>query len=444
MEPDDTGRSFWSLPRENGPVLPRKRLLIAVAIAAVVALPAGVLAGLCVGNACRRQERAVGRVPFCSLPQDLRSLIAAGFRDGRSPHVLTVTDQDTSGDAADVPIVFAGAGVQRGAELPAGTTLDAVAPTLAEIVDLNRPHPGVRSGEPVVGVASGEAPRLVLLVAWKGVRSGALERAPQRWPVLRGLFEDGAGTLEATPGSLPLDPAALLATIGTGGLPRDHGITGSLVRDDEGNVVAPWSDDEFVSVIATLADDLDELRGQQPRVALIGTEETDRGLVGGNWYVENDLDDIAIERAPDGQALAADAVLASGYGDDTTTDLLAVAMHGSIPQLDRATGRIMASAERMSEGSFAIAIVGAPWTAREDSSRRSPSEIEAELERRLQADVVEAIVGNGIFLDQEAMTASGLSDDRVVAALRGLETPSGERVYLDVFPAIAVTFARYC
>jgi hypothetical protein len=50
----------------------------------------------------------------------------------------------------------------------------------------------------------------------------------------------------------------------------------------------------------------------------------------------------------------------------------------------------------------------------------------------------------GFFLDQEAMATSGVTDDRVVSAARRLETPGEDRLLADVFPQIAVTFARYC
>jgi sialate O-acetylesterase len=46
----------------------------------------------------------------------------------------------------------------------------------------------------------------------------------------RPMLDDGAGTLEGETGSLPIDPAATLTTVGTGGLPSQHGITGSFVR----------------------------------------------------------------------------------------------------------------------------------------------------------------------------------------------------------------------
>jgi hypothetical protein len=425
-------------------MLPRRRLLVAVAIAAIIALPAGVLAGLCVGNACRRQERAVGRVPFCSLPQDLRSLIAAGFRDGRSPHVLTVSSDLTDARPETVPLAFAGTGVASGVPVAPGTTLDAVAPTLAEVGEVRRPHPGVRSGEAVNGVASGEAPRLLLLIAWKGVSSRELERKPEQWPVLRGLFEDGAGTLEAAPGSLPLDPAALLATIGTGALPRDHGITGAFIRNDEGVVVEPWTPDAPFSVVSTLADDLDELGRQVPRIGLVGGATTDLGLVGGDWYVENDRDDVVIEGSLDEQAIAAEKLLGSGYGEDTTIDLLGVAMEGPIPRLDRALGRLLTAAGRVSDGSFTVALAGAPASVPEDRRRVYADELAGEMELQLGADVIEEAGPDGVFLDQDAMTRNDLTDDRVVAALRDLGDAQGERAFLDVFPAIAVTFARYC
>ena len=439
-------------------VLPRKRLLLAVAAAAAVALPAAVLAGLCLGKACERNEQAQGRVPFCSLPQDLRSLIVNGFRDGRSPHILAVAGRlpltsplegtwpsiDTVPDS--VPLVFAGTGVSDGAEVPAGTTLDAVAPTLEGIMGLRRPHPGVRSGEAIEGVASGETPRLVVLVALKGVSSRGLERRPQTWPVLRELIEDGAGTLDAQLGSLPEDPSATITTIGTGALPRDHGITGAVVRNEKGRAVEAWSERSPFSVVAALGDDLDEIEGQLPKIGLVATRPSERGLIGGNWYIEHDRDDFVVSSTgnPGMQTAEAERLLASGYGSDPTTDLLAVVMGTGNPgEVDAALGRLLIAAERASGGSFAIAVTssGPDWPDPSEGFR--VSNIEAAVERAL-GDVIEVSTPGGFHLDQEEMTRTGLSDDRVVNALRGLDGPEGEPLFADVFPAIAVTFARYC
>ena len=62
-------------------------------------------------------------------------------------------------------------------------------------------------------------------------------------------------------GSLPLDPAAVLTTIGSGGIPSEHGITGSRLRGTRGRVVPSWSREAPTSVIATLGDDLDDATG---------------------------------------------------------------------------------------------------------------------------------------------------------------------------------------
>jgi hypothetical protein len=253
--------------------------------------------------------------------------------------------------------------------------------------------------------------------------------------------------MDATAGSLPTDPPAILTTIGTGALPSDHGITGALVRNDQGAVVSPWSEEAPFSVVAALGDDLDELRGQAPRIGLIGTDASDRGLIGGNWYEfrgNREDDDVVIEPDPERQAQAAERLLASGYGGDGTTDLLAIAAEGPAGRLDESIGRVLAAAKRASGGSFLIAVTSTGAMRSERSENFPVAELESEVEAGIGVDVIEATALGGLFLDQDAMTGNGLSDDRVVAALRGVTTPDGERVLADVFPAIAVTFARYC
>jgi hypothetical protein len=439
-------------------MLPRRRMLLVLVVAGLVAAPAAILAGLCLGNACRRSDAGQARVPFCSLPAELRSSIASGFRDTRSPHVLAVSGPTPVGDESnglrwpsikdvhlpDIPMVFAGSGVATGAEVPTGAALDSLAPTLAEIIGLRRPHPGVRTGEALSGIASGEPPRLAVLVVWKNVSSRELKRRPQTWPVLRGLMEDGAATMEATAGSLPTDPAAILATIGTGALPLDHGITGSFIRNDQGDVVVPWSEDSPFSVVAALGDDLDEIQDQTPRIGLVGTDERDQGLVGGNWYLDHDKDDTIIEPEPASQAEKAATLLSSGYGGDTTTDLLAVAMEGPIPELDTALGTILESAKDVSGGSFVMAST-ATGSAPFKASEAFPSaDVEQQVDAEIGTNVISATTPGGVFIDQEAMTRTGLSDDRVVTALRHVEDAGGNALFEDVFPAIAVTFAKYC
>ena len=215
-----------------------------------------------------------------------------------------------------VPVAFAGAGIARGSVVPDGTGLDAIAPTVASALGFDRPFPEVRSGAEIPGVAerSTERPRLVLLISWRGIGSDELERTPDAWPYLASMLAEGAGTLEAQTGSLPLDPAAVLTTIGTGGLPAQHGITGSSIRDDMGSVRSAFADDAPVPVIASLADDLEEA-DPATLVGLVVVDARDRGLVGGGWYAQQDPVDVVIgdtAAAP----LAVEVHLSTGYGAD--------------------------------------------------------------------------------------------------------------------------------
>jgi hypothetical protein len=438
-------------------VLPSRRLPLVLAAAGLMALPAAVLAGLCFGKACDRPDRTGGPVPFCSLPEELRREIADGFRDSRSPHVMAVTGDTpvevTMGDAAwpsteelrtpPVPLVFAGSGVSGGQEVPDGTRLDAVAPTLAEMMGLVRPDPRVRSGEAIPGLASGARPALVVMVTWKQVTSRALDRDPKRWPALRGLMEDGAATLAADPGALPIDSASVLNTIGTGALPLDHGITGALVRNDNGDVVEPWGKDSPFSIVAALGDHLDELESQAPRIGIVEADETDQGLIGGNWYVEHDRDDVVVEPDPAKAATAAEQLVATGYGADATPDLLGVTLRGPVRELDEALGRILVASREASGGSFVIAVT-TTGSEGSDPSAYAIADVEDEVRQALGSDVIEAAVAGGFFLDQDEMTRTGLTADKVVDALRRIRSPDGDPLFADVFPSIAVTFARYC
>jgi hypothetical protein len=436
-----------------------RRTLVVLLVALAVAVPAAALRAMCVGRSCRPATRADARVPFCSLPSEVRDLLETGFRDGRGPHVMAVagptgvrggTDLpdpvpwSSLDPAGAVPLVFAGAGVRPEASLPEGVTLADVAPTVAQAIGLDRPHPGVRSGRAIPGVADpSRPPRLVLMVAWKGVGTADLRADPVDWPTLRGLIEDHPGTLRAEVGSLPLDPAAVLTTLGTGGLPRDHGITGTLVRNEGGRVVRAWGNEAPFSVIATLGDDLDELTDQRPLVGSVLTDPADRGIVGGNWYVDVDRDDEAIvPTGPPDQARLAERMLAGGYGVDDVPDLLAVVLRGTVRSMDRALARLVRAAERAAGGRVLV-VVGATGPGAEPSAVPA-ADVESSVESDVGQNVVEATAPGGLFLDQAVLAETGLSEDPVIRSLRALRAPDGGPLLDDVFPQVAVTFARYC
>jgi hypothetical protein len=436
-------------------------------------VPALLLKFLCVGHSCDEEVAVASEAPFCSLDSELRSRIAAGFREGRSPEVLAVARRTEIGGgtgfpprtapawpssdlgAARVPIVFAGEGVVEAA-IPEGTSLTSIAPTLADIINFERPFPEVRSGKAIEGVAGEPSPRLLLQVILKGVGSDDLEAQPDAWPFLRGVMRTGAATMDGETGSLPLDPAAVISTIGTGGPPSQHGITGEFVRTGEGRLVHAFSDEAESPVIATLADDLDEELGQRPLIGFVGATAADKGAVGGKWYgSSSDVDEVVIARrnqiGPAVDMLSRRSVEReragrvggdTGFGADNVPDLMSVVMGGGIRRMDRGLERIVAAAGDAADGSVALAVTatGSPPATHQFVSG---TEIARDLDAAIGEQVTEAAVPGGLFLDQSALTELGLSEDVVIeelARLRGLDG----YLFEDVFPAIAVSFARYC
>ena len=438
----------------------RSRLALLVAAVALVAAPAVALRLSCAGRSCEEAAGAASEVPFCSLPAGLRAPIAAGFEGElhRSPDILAVARQPINGgtvyegrgpawpslgdaDAGDVPIVLWGAGIDGEASVPDAIALDDVAPTLAEVMDLRRPNPEVRSGDAIPGVATADPPRLVLVVALKGVGTAEVADAAGEWPNLHRLLDDGTGRLDAEAGSLPLDPAATLTTIGTGGLPSQHGITGTVVRNDEAAVVRAWGPASPIHIIATLADDLDEHRGQRPKIGLVATALEDRGLIGGNWYVDVDRDEVV--RAPRSPVDGVRAILKRGFARDDVVDLLAVVLDGQAEGLDRELGRVVAAARKVSGDDVTVAVAG---TGSRHASDIEGARLVKAIERGVPGttDVVDEVVAGGIYLDQEALAEANITDDDVLNPIRSLRGPDGTRLFADAFPGIAVSFARYC
>jgi hypothetical protein len=435
---------------------PGRRTLVLLAVVAVVGAPALLLRGLCVGHACDDSEGSAANIPFCSLSQALRTRIVDGFRDGRSPDVLAVTSDtpvtsnEHSGgtwpsvahtDTEAVPIVFWGTGVTPGS-LPAGARLDTIAPTIADVIGLERPHPEVRSGTALPDFGSSERPRLVVVVAWKGIGADDLEANRASWPVLQSLIDEGRSTLAGDPGSLPLDPAAILTTIGTGGLPRQHGIPAHLVRNEHGKLVRAWSTTAPVSVVATIGDDLDEVLDEEPLIGLVATDVSDRGLIGGEWYVDVDRDTVVITSRDPGAAAV--EMMSGGFGTDVTPDLLAVAADGSVEHLDALLQVVVDAAVEAADGSVAV-VVTATGSANAPATAVDETEVVAAIEDEVAAPqpVIEAAIPGGFFLDQRELAAAQISEDDILGALRSIES-KGAPLFADVFSGIAVSFAKYC
>jgi hypothetical protein len=447
-------------------------------MAALVGVPAGALRVLCVGGSCSQQARAAGSAPFCSLPSGLRDSIERGFREERSPELMVVSGDvgvrgGTGFESSDspawpsisnteaeyVPLMFAGRGVNTGVRIPLSTGIVNTADTIAEVMEIRRPHPDVRAGNAIPGVSSGEPPKLVLEVVLKDVGSAELEARAADMPMLEELQSSGPGTFRAHVSSLPADPAAAMATIGTGGLPYQHGVTGTLVRNYRGELVSSWPlgaraktgyDKRFPgTVIATLGDHLDEVTDQKALIGLVGTQRSDRGLIGAGWYLGGDRDDVRLidDRAsPGAVTLAARDLLNRGYGRDRVPDLLAVTLKGSPREVDAALRELFRAGRAATDGDFAIVVTATGRASlTENGATVTSSMLERQVERRVpgQTRVVEATAPGGIFIDQKVLAQRGMSDDPIVDALIDVKA-EGERLFVDVFPSVAVSFARYC
>ncbi len=442
-----------------------RRATILLVVAAIVAVPSIVLQATCPGDSCARSGPV--RTPFCSLPEDLRAKIAAGYREGRSPDVLAVTGG--TGVAGSVPavgsptsvgswpstspptdtrtpIVFWGDGVSGTSSVPAGAELRQLAPTIAEILRFERPFPGVRSGRPIPDIAGPEVPRLVLEIVWKGIGTVDLENDPDAWPFLQGLVSSGSATLDGEVGSLPLDPAAGLTTIGTGGLPTEHGIAGGWFRDDGGEVVAAWAAGAPTSVIATLPDDLDRAFAQRPLIGIIGSDPGDRGIVGSGWYDERDRDDRVTAANGRARLRAVTRLLGNGYGRDDVPDVLAVVTEGSVGSLDAELRRIVRVARSATAGRVLVVMTATGAGSAPGSGQVEASELERIVEAGIDTDepLIQAVVPGGFYLDQRVMTAAGVTGQIAEDAALTARGPGGSAIFVDAFQGFAVPFGKYC
>jgi hypothetical protein len=423
----------------------------------LVGVPAAWLRISCIGKSCDEPRAAEASIPFCSLPDETRTLLANGYREGRSPDIFVVTDKTLVVERGQprvswpseppvddpLPIIFSGAGITPGAPIPARATLDRIAPTIAEIIGLRRPHPEVRSGTSFEAVQNDEHARLVLLVVWKGGDAEQLQSDDASAPFLHSIITEGAATSTASAGSVPLDHTSVLTTIGTGGVPSQHGMTGRLIRNDSGHLDRAWGDSSPTSVIATLGDDLDEALDQTPRVGLVATEAGDRGLVGGNWYLNGDHDDFAPARTPGAAARAGTELLEGGYGRDEVPDLLAVALEGELTEVDSAVEELSDAAKAASSDSALVVFTG---TGSSKEGDMSATDFINEVDGKLAgaAGVIEATVAGGLFLSQDRLAEGDITEDDLVRALREVRGPDGGRIASDVFSDTAITFARYC
>ncbi len=435
-----------------------RRLAVLLVALALLGVPAAALRADCAGASCRSSAAAGTPAPFCALPADLRALISAGTYEGRSPDALgvagsTPVTSDVGSDtlvpwpseeqagAMSVPLLFIGQGVRTG-ELSSRLGLDQIAPTLEPLLGVVRPHPEVRAGAAIPGVAiPGRSTPLVVMIVWKSVGVGDLSEAVTPWldrTSSRGSTneprsgEPGVDAGLATAGSLPLDPTAVETTIGTGGLPSQHGITATWVRNARGRLVRAFGPGAPTPVIAALGDDLDRATAGTSKIGLIETAAGDVGLTGDAWYGTGSIRDTTVHAGPNPGAQVS-ALLRRGWGADATPDLLAVPLAGGPSRDDRATARIADEVLHAVPG--ATVVVTATGSVRADDAIDASAPPGVTVASR-------ADVAGGFFVDRGSDAPSTAQD--VVDAMRAQTGPTGAPVYTDAFASYAVRFGRYC
>lgn len=442
-----------------------RRLATLLLVLGLIAVPAAALRAFCVGNSCDAAEDRSGPVPFCSLDPDVRDLVTAGFYEGRSPDVLGVTGPATAVShatgslqvpwpsterlAADVPVVFLGPAV-RGTELGGDLGLERIAPTLEPLLGIERPFPEVRSGRAIEGaVRPGVRAPLVVVIVWRGVGMQELEDAREDLWLMKRMSEpgstgapDGVAAGLGHPGAMPFDPAAVATTIGTGGLPSEHGITGTLLGTDAEPALA-FSPRAPGTVIAALGDDLDEATGGHALVGLVAADRTDRGLIGWDWYASGDDDTVIVDRrTPAGRV---DRLLDDGWGAGGAADLLGITLGGDVAEMDATTRRIVGSIQgHVPDATVVVTSTGSLAVGSDVVDDRA---LAAGVERTLgtSAPVIAATAPGGFYLDDESAAAQGITSQQVADAMRtgpaGAMTTS---VFDDTFPSFTVRFGRYC
>ena len=197
-------------------------------------------------------------------------------KDPRSSHAMAW------GYTERIPLVLYAPGiVDRPGDRVERVTLADLAPSTAELMGFRFDAP---DGEPLPGLPSPKkAPKVIVTFVIDGGGWNALTQWPDAWPTLRSLMHKGMNYRNAVMGSFPSVTACAHATIGTGGFPSSHGISGHNMRY-RGKVVKAYGDigaaDPSYIVVPTLADAWNEHTGDRAWVGEVGYQIWHLGMMG--------------------------------------------------------------------------------------------------------------------------------------------------------------------
>jgi len=243
----------------------------------------------------------------CSLPREQIQRIYNGYHPVRSGEIQFVPEEPNfvgnfsshSGPwdyLARVPLFLYGPGhVPAEGRVRRHVTVADIAPTFAEHLDFDFDAPDGRPLREAIDPAA-DPPKLILTVIWDGAGRNVLGEYPDAWPIVKGLIPEGVWYENAEVGSSPSVTPAIHSSIGTGALPRHHGIVDLRFRV-EGSVDPSAYQRATLLIGPSLADVYDVALDNEPVIGMVGSEGT-LGMIGhGSLWEGGDMDFAGAQRA---------------------------------------------------------------------------------------------------------------------------------------------------
>lgn len=261
----------------------------------------------------------------CSLPKRWVRAVYRGSRPGeaRDHDILIVPDPPNYAGSftytshsgpydflQKVPLTFYGPSFvkdQGRISIDREVTVADLAPTYARVLGMPWARTGARSIDEILAPTT-RTPRLIVTVSIDGGGWNVLDEWPDATPFLRGLMDRGTNVDGAVVGSSPSVTPAIHTNIGTGTFPREHGVTGIVVRADDGSMTGSFSaigkdaplQPDISLRVTTVADEWDLMTGNEAKVGLMASGKFILGMLSqGTAVPGGDKDMVALLESRD-------------------------------------------------------------------------------------------------------------------------------------------------
>ncbi len=249
----------------------------------------------------------------CSLTHDELLRTWQGYSPDRSPELQIVPAEPNFVGSGlphvgpwdyvqGVPMLWYGPGyIKPIGKVQKPVTLADVAPTVASLLhfDFAAPDGSPMTDGLVPAADRPGSPKLIVTMVWDAGGRNVLEAHPRSWPYLQSLIPQGAWYENAFVGSSPTSTAQVHATIGTGALPRTHGLVGHRMRIGN-TLTTPWVHGPAFIDIPTLADLYDRAMGNAPIVGTVATVNIHSGMMSHGAFFNGGDKDIMLTRSVTG------------------------------------------------------------------------------------------------------------------------------------------------